>query len=64
MLLIKALKNVSEGIVKDEISRRLALIAPKKYLQKRCFVCGKFFYQGRAKKIMRALCEDCFEKKV
>lgn len=32
LLLTKALKNESEGIVKDEISRRLALIAPKKYL--------------------------------
>ena len=64
LLLVKALKNESEGIVKDEISRRLALIVPKKFLQKRCLVCGKFFYQGRAKKLMRVLCEDCFEKKV
>ena len=28
LLLVKALKKESEGIVKDEISRRLALIAP------------------------------------
>jgi hypothetical protein len=64
LLLVKALKNESEGIVKDEISRRLALIAPKKYVQKRCLICGKFFYQGRAKKLKSAWCEDCFDKKV
>ena len=43
LLLIKALKNESEGIVKDEIRRRLGLIAPDKYLQKRCLICGNFF---------------------
>jgi formylmethanofuran dehydrogenase subunit E len=64
LLLTKALKNESEGIVKDEISRRLALIAPKKYLQKRCLVCGKFFYYGKAKKLKSVLCEDCFGNRV
>jgi hypothetical protein len=43
LLLTKALKNESERVVKDEIKRRLALIAPQKYLQTRCLVCGKFF---------------------
>jgi formylmethanofuran dehydrogenase subunit E len=60
LLLVKALRNESEGIVKDEIGRRLALIVPKKYLQIRCLVCGKFFYQGRAKKLKSALCGECF----
>ena len=65
LLLVKALKNESELVVKDEIRRRLALIAPKKYLQKKCFVCGKFFfYQGRAKKLKSALCEVCFKNRV
>jgi hypothetical protein len=60
LLLVKALRNESAGIVKDEIGRRLALIVPEKYLQKRCLVCGKFFYQGRAKKMKSVLCGECF----
>jgi hypothetical protein len=60
LLLTKALKNESELVVKDEIRRRLALIAPKKYLQTICLGCRKIFYQGRTKKLKSALCEDCF----
>jgi hypothetical protein len=63
LLLTKALKNESESFVKDEIKRRLALIAPEKYFQKRCLDCGKFFYQGGTKKLKSSLCEDCFENK-
>ena len=63
LLLTKALKNESESFVKDEIKRRLALIAPQKYLQSRCIDCGKKFYQIGTKKLRSALCDDCFEKK-
>ena len=36
LLLTNALKNESKSIIKDEIKRRLVLIAPQKYVQKRC----------------------------
>jgi hypothetical protein len=60
LLLNMALRNESECVVKDEIRRRLALIAPKKYLQSRCSGCRKIFYQGKARKIKSDLCEVCF----
>jgi hypothetical protein len=64
LLLTKALKSESECVVKDEIRRRLALIAPEKYLQTICVGCRKIFYQCRAKKIKSDLCEDCFGNRV
>jgi hypothetical protein len=63
LLLTKALKNESESVVKDEIRRRLALIAPDNYLQKRCLICGNLFYEVKTKKLKSSLCEVCFEKK-
>jgi len=64
LLLTKALKNESESVVKDEIRRRLALIAPDNYLQKRCLICRNLFYEVRTKKVKSSLCEVCFEKRV
>ena len=46
LLLTKALKKESESVVKDEIRRRLALIAPEKYLQKRCLDLREAFLPG------------------
>jgi hypothetical protein len=63
LLLTKALKNESENVVKDEIKRRLVLIAPKKYLHARCIGCGRFFFQDRTKKMQHTFCEDCFGKR-
>jgi hypothetical protein len=63
LLLVRALKNESELVVKDEIKRRLALIAPEKYVRMRCFVCGKFFFESRAKKLKVALCGNCIDNK-
>jgi formylmethanofuran dehydrogenase subunit E len=64
LLLAKALKSESELVIKDEIKRRLALIAPEKYVQMRCLVCGKFFFQSRNRKFKVVLCGSCFDKKV
>ncbi len=50
LLLTKALKNESESVVRDEIRRRLALIAPKKYVQMRCFVGDKVSCHCRSTK--------------
>ncbi len=64
LLLTKALKTERESVVRDDIRRRLALIAPKKYLGMRCLGCDKVFYQGRSKKVKVGLCEGCFGSRV
>ena len=64
LLLNRTLRNESESVVRDEIRRRLALIAPKKYLRMRCLGCDKVFYQGRSKKVKAGLCEGCFGSRV
>jgi len=63
LLLIEALKNEDEREVKAEIERRLALLNPEKYFQKRCLGCGKMIHSKRIRNMKQSLCEDCFKKK-
>ena len=63
LLLTGALKNEDESEVKAEIERRLVLLNPEKYIQKRCLGCGKMIHSKRIRNMKHSLCEGCFKNK-
>lgn len=62
-LLNDALKVENNFDVKTEIERRLKLLEPKLFCEKKCVSCGKLFQTESRKGFRQKFCPECFKKK-
>ncbi len=62
-LLNAALKSENDKSVKDEIERRMKLLAPNQKSVLKCSVCQQSFKSNRTRKYKKTICEDCLKKR-
>ena len=62
-LLTDALKREDDAAIRNEIERRLRLLDPDRFKEKKCVSCGRMFQVDVKKRFKQKFCEDCIKKK-
>jgi hypothetical protein len=62
-LLTEALKKEDDVAIISEIERRLRLLDPERFKEKKCVSCGRMFQVDAKKRFKQKFCEDCIKKK-